>query len=337
MGALTELTIRKLAHPAKGSTKHLDPSLPGFGVRCTARSKAFFVMYGADRRLKTVGKWPELSLKEARQTARQLLASPVADAPRAPFFHDARDAFLQDCQSRLRPSTVERYHYALKDIENERLDRISTSRQDPNQLKALKALYNWCIDHGLHDRNPFIRRKVQFAVRDRLLTDDEVAAIWRVDQRPFSDIVKLLLLTGQRRNQIWRYEPDWLSGDGLTFPASVMKSNRSHTIPATGYRRYLPDSRFAFNSWSKSKSRLDGQCGVSGWVQHDCRRYFSSTMARLGVPLHITEQIIDHRSQLTGVAAIYNRYSYLAEMRESLELYEAHIESVVADGPDAVV
>lgn len=110
-----------------------------------------------------------------------------------------------------------------------------------------------------------------------------------------------------------------------------MKSKRSHTIPATKFRRYLPNSRFAFNSWSKSKSRLDGQSGVSNWVLHDCRRYFSSTMARLGVPLHITEQVIDHRSQLTGVAAIYNRYSYLAEMREALELYEAHVESIVAD------
>jgi len=148
--ALTELTIRKLTHPPSGSTKHLDPSLPGFGVRCTVRSKAFFVMYGADRRLKTLGKWPDLSLKDARRAAKQLLANPIPSTTRAPYFHDTRDAFLRECQQRLRPSTVERYHYALKDIENERLDQLSTSRQDPNQLKALKALYNWCIDHGIN-------------------------------------------------------------------------------------------------------------------------------------------------------------------------------------------
>lgn len=330
MATLTELTIRKLAHPTKGSTKHLDQSLPGFGVRCTARSKAFFVMFGADRRLKTLGKWPELSLKDARKAAKQLLASPVSKTVQVPSFHGARDAFLDDCRQRLRSSTVERYYYAIKDIEDEPLDQISTNRQDPNQLKALKALYNWCIDHGLYDRNPFLRRKIRFAVRDRLLTDEEVAAIWHIDQRPFSDIVKLLLLTGQRRNQIWKYDPEWVIGDELTFPATVMKSNRIHTIPATGFRCYLPEDGFSFNSWSKSKSRLDKKCGVTDWVLHDCRRYFSSSMARLGVPLHITEQIIDHRSQLTGVAAIYNRYSYLAEMREALELYEAHIERIAA-------
>jgi len=76
MSALTELTIRKLPNPASGSTKHLDPSLPGFGVRCTSRSKAFFVMFGEERRMKTLGKWPELSLKDARQAARSVLVCP---------------------------------------------------------------------------------------------------------------------------------------------------------------------------------------------------------------------------------------------------------------------
>jgi integrase len=324
MVQLTELMIRKLPHPPKGSKKHLDSSLPGFGVRCSARSKSFFVMYGDQRRLKTLGKWPELSLKDARQTARQFLVAPAA--PRSePLFAEVRDQFLSDCRSRLRPTTVERYFYALKDTPNVKLGSLSTDVSDPNQLKALKALFNWCIDHGHYDRNPFIRRKVKFSVRDRLLSDDEISAIWNVDQRPYSDIVKLLILTGQRRNQIWKFDPAWLDGDVLTFPTSVMKSKRPHTIPVTKYRQFLPERPFSFNGWSKSKVRLDRQSGVSDWVLHDFRRYFSSTMAQLGVPLHVTEQLIDHRSQLAGVAAIYNRYSYLPEMREALETYEAHV------------
>ena len=55
-------------------------------------------------------------------------------------------------------------------------------------------------------------------------------------------------------------------------------------------------------------------------------------MARLGVPLHITEHIIDHRGQLSGVAGIYNRYSYFSEMREALLLYETHLTKVL-EGP----
>lgn len=122
-----------------------------------------------------------------------------------------------------------------------------------------------------------------------------------------------------------------MHGEELTFPASIMKSARPHTIPVTGFGEYLPALPFSFNSWSKSKRRLDKTCGVADWVLHDLRRYFSSTMARLGVPLHVTEQLIDHRSQVSGVAAIYNRYNFLKEMREALAAYETHIFGLVAE------
>lgn len=336
MAALTELTLRKLSHPDKGSKKHLDPSLPGFGIRCTARSKSFFVMYGEKRRLKTLGKWPDLSLKEARQTARQFLAAPPV-ARSNPKFGELRDRYLADCRMRLRPTTVDRYYHSLRHFKDVKLDQVSTDISDPNQIKALKAFFNWCIDRGFYDRNPFIRRKVIFRVRDRLLSDEEIAAIWHnIDKRPYSDIVKLLIITGQRRNQIWRFDPAWVDGELLTFPSEIMKSKRSHSIPITGFKELLPEKPFLFNGWSKPKARLDRQSGVSDWVLHDFRRYFSSTMARLGVPLHVTEQIIDHRSQVTGVAAIYNRYTFLDEMREALFEYEAHLLKVTADKPERV-
>ena len=93
---------------------------------------------------------------------------------------------------------------------------------------------------------------------------------------------------------------DWIDGDTITFPASIMKSRRAHTIPVTGYGRRLGE--FGFQGWSKAKKRIEADTGVTNWVLHDLRRYFSSTMARLGVPLHVTEQILDHRSQVSGVA-----------------------------------
>ena len=324
MAALTELTIRKLPNPESGSERHADPSLPGFGVRCTARSKSFYVMYGENRTIKTLGKFPDLSLKDARTAARQLLAAPPKVRV-TPSFGEVRERFLDDCRERIRPSTTDRYYYSLKDLPDVSLDKFPTDIDEPNQLKALKVLFNWCIDHGHYDRNPFIRRKVKFAERDRLLTDEEIAAIWSVEQPPYSDIVKLLILTGQRRNQIWKFEPSWIKGDLLTFPASVMKSKRPHVIPLTGYRRYLPDKPFAFNSWSKSKLKLDAASGVTDWVLHDIRRYFSSTMAKLGVPLHVTEHVIDHRSQVSGVAAIYNRYDFLSEITDAMLELEVYL------------
>ena len=215
-----------------------------------------------------------------------MVSSPTIS--RSVSFSEARREFLEDCAARLRKSTVDRYFYALKDISASSLDGINTNVTDPTTLKALKSFYNWCIDQQYTDRNPFLRRKVIFPVRDRLLTDDEIAAIWKYEHAPYSNIVKLLILTGQRRNQIWQYQPAWLKDNVITFPSSIMKSNRSHTLPATGYEQYLPELPFSFNSWSKSKLRLNKHCGIDDWVLHDLRRYFSSTMAKLGVPLHVT-------------------------------------------------
>jgi integrase len=284
-------------------------------------------MYGTDRKTKTLGRYPEISLKDARQAARQILAKPPT-IQRSVSFSQARDAYLADCAIRLRKSTSDRYYFALKDIRASSLDKIDPNITDPTTLKALKSFYNWCIDHNLTDRNPFIRRKVIFPIRERLLTDEEISKILHYDHKPYSDIVKLLIYTGQRRNQIWRYQPEWRTDDVLTFPSRIMKSNRPHTLPITSYGKYLPDAPYTCNSWSKAKVRIDIHTGVTDWVLHDIRRYFSTTMAQLNVPLHVTEQIIDHRSQVTGVAAIYNLHTFLPEMREALTHYQEHLQTL---------
>ncbi|MCP3970442.1 MAG: tyrosine-type recombinase/integrase [Rhodobacteraceae bacterium] len=326
MNPLTELTIRSLPNPSTGSAKHFDPALPGFGVRCSSRSKSFFVQFGPQRRLKTIGKWPHMSLKNARLTARQLLVSPPPIS-KVVSFEDAKTAFLEDCATRLRPSTVERYRYSLKPIAANTLNSVPKTATDPHQIATLKVFFNWCIDRDLTDHNPYARRKVLMRQRDRVLTDDEVAKLMAYDHPPYSTIVKLLCLTGQRRAQIVNFNMGWIDGDTITFPSSIMKSRRAHTIPLSGYSALLGE--FNFQGWSKAKKRIEKHTGVTDWVLHDLRRYFSSTMARLGVPLHVTEQILDHRSQISGVAAIYNRYSFLPEMRDALEQYEKHVETLL--------
>ena len=323
---LTELSIKNLPLTESGQKRYRDDSLPGFGITVGLRTKTFFVMYGKDRRLKTLGQYPHTSLREARDTAKALLLS-KSPIKRSEGLLETKEAYLEDCYRRLKRSTADRYYFALKDIKGNTLEDIDTSVTDPNQIKALKAFYNWCIDHQLTDTNPFIRRKVKFNVRERLLTDDEIVAIWSYDHPPYSDIVKALILSGQRRNQIWKYSTDWKEEEVVTFPSWVMKSNQPHTLPLTSYAHYLHPT--SFNSWSKSKRRIDRHTEVTDWVLHDFRRYFSTTMAKLGVPLHITERIIDHRGTVSGVAAVYNRYQFLDEMKEALLQYEDHIATLV--------
>lgn len=184
MATLAELSIRKLEFPPSGREKHLDDNLPGFGICSAARTNSFFLTYGAEWRLKTLGKRPFLSLKDARAAARQWLAVPSL-VRAGPKFGEVRARFLADGRQRLRPSTVERYHFALTDFPDVGLEKVSTEINDPNQIKTLKAMFNWAIEHGLADTDPFLRRLVQFAVRDRLITDEEAAAIWAIEQPPF--------------------------------------------------------------------------------------------------------------------------------------------------------
>jgi integrase len=87
---------------------------------------------------------------------------------------------------------------------------------------------------------------------------------------------------------------------------------------------------FDFNGWSKSKKRLDEKCGVKGWRHHDLRRTFSTNCAKLGIQIHVVEQILHHRSgTVSGIVQVYNRYSYLDEMKSALETHEAHISSII--------
>ena len=324
---LTDVAIRQFPLAETGQRKIRDEILPGFGLIVGKRTKSFFVMYGKDRRTKTLGQWPDVTLKDARQEAKRILASPTP-VRRSVSLSEAREAFLQDSYRRLRKSTADRYHYALKDISAPSLDKIPLEVTDATQLKTLKVFFNWCVDHDLIDTNPFARRKVVFAERDRVLSDEEVADVWQYEAKPYSDIVKMLLLTGQRRAQFADFDHDWIKDDNIVFPSAIMKSGREHILPfLPEWEPYLPTA--SSNSWSKNKIRMDKATGVTGYVIHDCRRYFSTTAAKLGIPLHVTELVLDHRSELSGVARVYNRYQFLPEMHDALRTYLEHLSSTV--------
>jgi hypothetical protein len=69
-----------------------------------------------------------------------------------------------------------------------------------------------------------------------------------------------------------------------------------------------------FSGWSKAKRALDANLAgtVEPWTLHNLRRYFSSTMAQLGVRLEDTERLL-------------NRHTYFTEMRAAVDLYQRHL------------
>jgi Arm DNA-binding domain len=74
---LTELTIKTLKLPPLAESKQktfFDDSIKGFGVRVSVGgTKSFVLMYGKQRKLETIGRYPEISLAEARTRARKHL------------------------------------------------------------------------------------------------------------------------------------------------------------------------------------------------------------------------------------------------------------------------
>ena len=105
---LTALSIDRLPYTVKGNTKVFDESMPGFGVRITASTKSFFIMTGKERRLKTIGRFPEISLADARKEARRFQAQNEPET-RSDRHTAALSTYMNECEAKNAPKTVEEY------------------------------------------------------------------------------------------------------------------------------------------------------------------------------------------------------------------------------------
>jgi integrase len=215
---------------------------------------------------------------------------------------------------------------------------------------------------GLSDGNPVIgtNRAADERSRDRVLSDEELAVIWgacRDDD--FGRIVRLLILTGQRREEVGGMT--WGEVDlarGLwTIPSARTKNGRAHevSLPAsaadllgqTGLAlrsgSLFGEGRGSFQGWSKAKAALDRRISSSGnavepWRLHDIRRTVATRMAELGIQPHIIEAVLNHVSgHKAGVAGVYNRALYTAEKRKALELWGEHARTLVDGAPAKVI
>jgi integrase len=184
--------------------------------------------------------------------------------------------------------------------------------------------------------------------RERVLTDDELTAVWNASQTlgKYGAIVRLLMLTGQRAGQIARLETSWVHKERIVFPASVMKNKHGHTCPIGSLSRYtllsvIPVGNYyfspitavgrPFSAWSKNKTKLDELVQLDPWRLHDLRRTWSTNAPRLDIPPHITARVLSHTAPEGGIAKIYNRYTYGKEMAAAMKKMDDHILSLIAE------
>jgi integrase len=371
---LTEISVRNLAPPASGQETHWDASLPGFGIRLSAGGGAtWIVMHGKDRRRLSVGKYPVVGIAKAREEAKKLLAeaSLRKNASVSITVESLVAQFLKASEARNKPRTTADYCRLLHrhlvpqlgkrrvgDLRARDVSRlvdglVDTPSEANHALTAIKAVLGFAHRHHYIENNPALSIPLpgKRNSRDRILSEHEIAVAWKAAMElgyPFGHIVKLCLLTGQRRGEIalmkWSYVD--IKARLVTFPAEMVKNNRQHTFPygdavaavleeIAEVSEYLfpagKPNGLVFNGWAKQKAALDRLAPLPHWTLHDLRRTFSSQLAALGIPIHVTEKLLNHVSgTLSGVAGVYNRYSYAAEMRAAMEAYEVHILRLAA-------
>jgi integrase len=335
----------------------------------------------------TLGTAAEIkSVSEARRRALASLEAarggidPVAEkrARKARAGAEDRDTFAAAARAwvaartayGLRPKTIGRYSYCVeRDLipawgarpigAISRADvtlllddkaRASTPKVADEVRRVLQPLFKWALGNKLIEADPTdVSKRTKAVARDRVLSDDEIAAFWAGTDKlgwPFGPIGKLLLLTAQRENEVggmsWA-EID-LDNRTWTIPKERSKNGKAHvvhlselaveiieTLPRLGELAFASIPGIVPSGYSKAKLRLDSRMGgAAPWVWHDLRRTATTGMARLGIAPHVADKVLNHTAgTIRGVAAIYNRYAYEEERRAALETWGRFVESLV--------
>ena len=228
-------------------------------------------------------------------------------------------------------------------------------------LAWLRRLCSWAVERGLIETNPCagIGAPAPETARDRVLSDDELATVWKAAcglELPYAAFVKLLILTGARRMEVaemrWR-EIDF-DGKLWTLPRARSKGSREHTVPlsdaAVEMLKTLPrigddfvftlNDRNCISGFHLIKQRIDALLppDTPPWTFHDLRRTFASGCARLGIAVHVVEKCLNHSSgTFRGIVSVYQRHDYANEKRQALAAWARHVAGLTDGSPKNVL
>ena len=222
-------------------------------------------------------------------------------------------------------------------------------------------MYAWAMGAGLVEANPIIGtgKPAEEQSRDRALSASELRELWLATEEPgdFNWIVRLLILTGQRREEVGGMLWGELDLDKGVWSLSSerTKNKRAYDVPLSGMAlevlRQVPmrqarelvfgRGKGSFSGWSMCKHRLDAKMlagrraeaapPMKPWVLHDLRRSVVTGMNDLGIAPHVVEAVVNHVSgHKGGVAGVYNKSVYAAEKRQALDRWAQHIAEIVA-------
>lgn len=245
-------------------------------------------------------------------------------------------------------------------------------------MVLLSRIFNWGLDEGMLEFNPAarLRKTGTRKPRERVLTHGNIVVFWnalahmetmtgdhmaraekgRMLSPATRSILRLLLLTGQRRSEVAGALKSELELQGTepvwTIPGSRTKNGLLHRVPlcpkareefARAVAAAPAKSPYVFASpedpkahvtplaITRAMARLVGELGITTVSPHDLRRTVGTEMARLGIPVHVRSLVLNHSPQSRGITeAVYNRYAYDREKREALALWETALTDLLA-------
>jgi len=378
---LTARKLDSLKAPTAGQADYWDEGLPGFGVRISAGGRrAWVIMYRLGRRKVrlTLGTYPKVPLAKAREEARAALGKVQGGGDPASQRRAQRDA---DTFGRLAAQYLEKHAKAKKRswrTDEEVLNRDvlpkwrhrrakDVSRRDVRDLiqgivdrgapimanrtfEILRRLFNWAIAEDYLTDSPCkgLSKPAKENRRDRVLTEDEIRAVWAAmgaEDPLIAAIMKLRLVTAQRGGELAsmaRAEVDKATA-WWTIPAEKAKNGLSHRVPLSPLALSIiaeveaeaGESPWMFPSRRKGRHleqlvqaahRIRDRAGIA-FTPHDLRRTAASHMTGMGILRLTVSKILNHAER--GVTATYDRHSYDAEKRLALEAWALRLEEIV--------
>ena len=387
---LTERTIKCIRPPETGYSIIWDENLPGLGVRTTASGVQSFIFNyrnaeGVQRRT-TLGRFPSLSATAARLKARELKARNDLGTDPLQAKQDRRNGLnlteLVDLYSarwlrNLRAGDqTERYLRAealpwfgrnpkvatikRRDIIRMCEEKAMRAPVSANRLlAAMKSLCTWAVERDFLDANPAagIRRPSPEKSRDRVLSEDEIRALWEAlpGARHMTEntrtALKLILLLAQRPGEVCGLE--WseldLARGWWELSREKTKSDRTHRVPLSPMVLKLIDAQPKADRWVfpsvndqplkrlalSHAVRRNNFMQLERWTPHDLRRTAASHMAAAGVQRFTIERVLNHADRSMG--GVYDRYSYDKEKRRALERWARKLRSIIGEPTGATV
>jgi integrase len=371
--------------PGRKDAVFWDDDIAGFGIRLReggTRTWIYRYRRGDRQRSLTLGSAKSVALGTARQNASVLEAEVRLGGDPALKKHLANlaadntlgvlaDQYLEARKSKWRPKSYKEvtrhllkyakplHHLPIAAVSQRNVANLLASitkesgEATSNRVRStLSSLFGWVIKEGIRLPEGNVAaytNKHEEKSRDRVLSDAELKVVWKACRDDdFGAIIKLLILTGQRENEIGGLRWDEVYDEQIALPAERTKNGLSHIVPLSNpakaiLARFQNNGRTyvfgrvdtGFTGWGYAKRQFDDRIAkakksLPHWRIHDLRRTAVTHMAELGVQPHIIEAAINHASgHKSGVAGIYNRATYDKEKREALNLWAEHVMALV--------